>query len=249
MIQIGRKEFGISNFAIRILAVASMITAVVGYDKGHGYDWIEAFGWTSFTFFAFLLAEGVVHTTNKKLYLRRFLLFTVISEVLYTYYRSKTFWSTRYFSAMSTMFLGFIVILFVSFLKKKYDNVVLDMIALAVLGYGAYWLAETFRFDFGGYGIIIIIGFYVARVVTYTRITQAIVLFYISFFLSSNVLGFVSIGGIQYPIASELFSMIALPFIWLYNDKRGPNSIVLQLLQYLAYPIMLAVLIFYRYFL
>ena len=249
MIQIGRKEYGISNFAIRILAIASMIAAVVGYNKGFGYDWLEAFGWTSFTLFAFLLAEGMVHTTNKELYLRRFALFTVIGEVLYTYYRSRTFWSARYFSAMSTMFLGFLVILVASILKKKYDNVVLDIIALGVLGYGAYWIAEAFHFDFGGYGIIIIIGFYVARIVTYTKVTQALVLLYISFFLSTNVLSFISIGGIQYPIASELFSMIALPIIWLYNDNRGPNSIVLQLLQYLAYPIMLCVLILYRYFL
>ena len=249
MIQIGKKEFGISNFAIRILGIITMVAAVVGYMKGYGYDWLEAFGWTSFTFFAFLLAEGVVHTTSKELYFRRFLLFTVIGEVLYTYYRTKAFWSAKFFSAMTTMFLGFIVILVTSILRKKYDNMVLDMIALGVLGYGAYWLADNFNFDFGGFGILIIIGFYIARVVTYTKITQAAVLFYISFFLSSNVLTYVSIGGIQYPVSSELFSMIALPFIWLYNDERGPNSIFLQILQYLAFPITIGVLVLYKYFL
>ncbi len=249
MIQIGKKEFGISNFAVRIIAIIFMVAAAVGYLKGFGYDWLEAFGWTSFTLYAFLMAEGIVHTTNKELYLRRFLLFAAIGEVLYNYFRAKTFWSTRFFSAMSTMFLGFLVILVASILKKKYDNVVLDMIVLGGLGYVAYWITNRFNFDFGGYGIIIIIGFYVARVVTYTKITQALVLLYISFFLSENVLTYISIFGVQYPIAMELFSVIALPFIWLYNGKRGFNSVLLQILQYLAYPIMLGALIFYKYFL
>lgn len=249
MIQIGRQEYGISNFAIRLLGIAAMVAGGVGYIKGYGYDWLEAFGWTSFTFFAFLLAEGITHTTNKKLYFRRFLLFTIIGEVAYTYYRTQTFWSPRFFSAMSTLFLGFVVCLIASILKKRFDNMVLDMIALGGLGYAAYYLAERFHFDFGGFGIIIVIGFYIARNVTYTKITQAAVLLYISFFLSSNVMTYIAVGGIQYPIATEFFSVAALPFIWLYSDQRGPNSVFLQLLQYLAYPIFVGVLIAIKYFL
>ncbi len=249
MIQIGRQEYGISNFAIRLLGIISMVVAGIGYLKGYGYDWLEAFSWTSFTFFAFLLAEGVVHTTNKKLYFRRFLVFTIIGQLAYSYYRTKAFWPQKYFSAMTTLFMGFCIILFASYLRKKFDNIVLDMIFLAAAGYAAYWVANTYKFDFGGYGIIIIIGFYVARMVTYTKITQTAVLLYISFFLTSNVLTYITVAGIQYPIAPELFSVAALPFIWLYSDNRGPNSVSLQFLQYMSYPIFVGVLIFIKYFL
>lgn len=246
MIQIGRKEFGISGFAIRLLAIIAMVAAAIGYFKGADYAWLEAFGWTSFTMFAFLLSEGLANTTNLHLYFRRFILFTAISQVIYSYYRTKTFWSWKHFNVMATLLLGLIVIALIKYINKRFDNIVLDIIAIAVLGYGAYILANKYDFDFGGYGIIIIIAMFVARAVTYTKLTQVLVLFYVAFFLTSNVLTIVNIGGLQYPLAPELYSMIALPFIWLYNETRGPNTLALQICQYAAYPVFVLILTIFK---
>ena len=249
MIQIGRKEFGISGFAIRLLGVITMIMAGIGYVKGYGFDWLEAFGWTSFTLFAFLLVEGLAHSTNLHLYFRRFVLFTLISQVVYSFYRTQKFWSWKFFNVMVTLLVGLIIMAIVKYVHKKQDNIVLDLILIFVLGYIAYIFTKRYNFDFGGFGIIIILGMFVAREVTYTRITQILVLLYICFYLSNNVLTLVKIGGIQYPIAPELFSIAALPFIWLYDDNRGPNSIGIQIIQYAAYPVFIIIMAIFKLYL
>jgi len=248
MIEIGRREIGINNFAIRLVAIIAMIISACGKFYSYDYPWMTPVGWTSFTLFAFLLVEGVAHSSNKRLYFRRLLLFTAISEVAYDYMRFHTFWNLRYSSVMVTLFASYLLLCLLVHIKKRYQNIVLDMILIVVLGYGLYILSNMYNFEYGGYGIIIILMFYVAREVTYTKITEIIVLFYVCFFLTSNVYTHITILGIQYPIAPELFSALALPCIWLYDDNRGPNSIALQVLQYLAYPLTLGVIIFVKYF-
>lgn len=244
-----KKEFGINSFVVRIIGVITMIIGSIGYMKGYGYDWLEAFGWTSFTIFAFLLVEGIFNTSDNVLYLRRFLLFAVISELLYDYFRFKRLIMWHYNSAIATLFVGLIVVMIVSLLKKRFENIVINMLAIAVLGFAAYSFTNRYNFDFGGYGIIIILMFYVAHEVTYTKLTELIVLIYVGFYMSSDILKYVTVGGLQYPIVSQLYCLIALPFIWLYNGKRGPNALGLQIAQYAVYPVFLGALILVKYFL
>ncbi len=248
MIEIGRKQFGISAFSLRILGVITMIMGGIGYIKGLGYDALEAFGWSSFGFFAFLLSEGALHSSDKRLYIRRFFVFALLGEVLYDYMRFRKFWYIRFFSPMATLFMGLLLILALSYIKKRFENLVLDMISVALLGGAAYYIANNYGFAFGGYGIVIIIMFYVSKHLTYTRISQLALLLYISFYRSSNVLDTVMIGGLQYPVVYELFAIISLPFIWLYDGSRGPNRIGLQIAQYLVFPVFTAFLILFKYF-
>ena len=248
MIEIGKKQIGISGFAIRLFAVIFMAAGAAGYLLGYGYDWLESFGWTSFSMFAFLLAEGVAHTTDKVLYFRRFLLFAIISEIIFDYMRVRKFIYWPISSAMATLFTGFIILLILSYVKKRFENLVLDMILIAVLGYIAYRFTNYYNFEFGGFGIVIILMFYVARQVSYPKLLQLIVIFYISFYLTKNVVLYVTIFGLQYPIAPELYSLLSLPIIWMYDDERGPNMLWIQILQYLVYPFTLAVMLFFRHF-
>ncbi len=248
MIVIGRKEFGINGFAIRLLALICMGLSGVGYIKGIGYDWLESFGWTSFAFYAFLLVEGVAYSSGKIRYIIRVLIFAAISEPLYDYLRFNSFVSWRYFSVMATILLSLILLCILSLIKKRFQNMVLDMICIAALGYGAYYVAERFNLFYGGIAIVVVLMFYVAREVTYTKITQFVVLIYICFYMTQEVLTHVTVGNLQYPVSPQLFCLIALPFIWLYDDNRGPNSIALQIVQYAFYPIVLGALIFLKYF-
>ena len=93
MIQVGRREIGIHGFALRLLGIATMAASVAGSHLGYRYEWLEAFGWTSFTLFAFLLSEGVAHSSDKTLYVRRFLLFGIIGELVYDFYKTGRFFS------------------------------------------------------------------------------------------------------------------------------------------------------------
>ena len=248
MIQVGRREIGITGFALRIIAVVAMVAAFIGREKGYGYEWLEAFGWTSFTIFAFLLVEGVAHSSNKHLYVRRFIVFGIISEFLYDWYMTGRTWfnGTKFLifrnqSVMVSLFVMLLVMLLLVFIKSRYDNLVLNMILIAVFCYEICRLAELYNFQFGRIGIIIIMVFYVARNVTYPKLLEIAVLLYICFLLTSDVLTVISIGRLQYPLSPQLYCFIALPFIWAYDGTRGPNQLPLQIVQYLAYPVCLLI--------
>ena len=45
MIQIGRKEFGISGFALRCLAIITMVLGALGFEKGAGYEGDDMAEW------------------------------------------------------------------------------------------------------------------------------------------------------------------------------------------------------------
>jgi hypothetical protein len=248
MIQVGRREIGITGFALRIIAVIAMVAAFIGREKGYGYGWLEAFGWTSFTIFAFLLVEGVAHSSNRRLYVRRFIVFGIISEFLYDWYMTGRTWfnGTRFLtfknqSVMVTLFVMLLLMLLLTFIKSRYDNLVLNIILIIVFGYGICRLAELYSFQFGRYGILIILMFYLARIVHYPKLLEISVLLYICFLLTSDVLTVISIGRLQYPLAPQLYCFIALPFIWTYDGNRGPNQIPLQIAQYLVYPVCLLI--------
>ena len=244
MLNVGRKEIGIHNFAVRLLGVITMILALIGYLKGYGSESLYAFRWTSFTLFAFLLVEGVFHSSDKVLYLRRFIVFGLISEVLYDYSRLGRFWSTRYQSVMVTLLLCLILMMVLQYIKSRYNNLVFNMILVAVLGAACCIIAERYRFEFGMQGVLIVIMFYIARLVSYPRILELVFFFYMAFFMKDNeIVRYISIGGLQYPIAAQLYCFIALPFIWLYDDTRGPNKLWLQIVQYLVYPAVLVLII------
>ncbi|MBR5926752.1 MAG: hypothetical protein IKZ78_05300 [Firmicutes bacterium] len=247
MINVGRKEIGIHNFAIRLLGVITMILALIGYVRGYGSESLYAFRFTSFTFFAFLLVEGVFHSSDRVLYIRRFIVFGLLSEVLYDYYHAGKFFSLLYQSAMATLFMCLLVMLLLRLIKRHYDNMVLNIILVVVLGVLCSIIAERYRFEFGMQGVIIVMMFYVARQVHYPRILELIVLFYMVFFMKDNeTIRYISVGGLMYPLAAQLYCFIALPFIWMYDDTRGPNSLGLQIAQYLVYPAAMIILLFLK---
>ncbi len=236
MTDIRNKKIGINSLALRILGFISMVCGSVGYLKGYGYDGLEALGWFSFAIFAFLLSEGCVNTSDRVLYIRRFAIFTLIAEPCYDLYRYKTLFSLGHQSVMGTLFIGLLIILLLEYLRKRYENLMLDGIVMLALGAAAYWFTDLYNFDYGGCGIIMIIAFYVSGHVKYRKLLQTAVLFYIAFFISTGSIVYVTLGGLQYPVSGEAFALLALPVIWLYNERRGPNGMILRVALYAVYP-------------
>ena len=100
---------GLSAFVIRMIAWVGMIWgSVQPLVPPMGVDWATYMLLFSYTLFAFLLTEGFAKTTDKKLYLRRLAVFTVISEPCYDLYFSGTFWDPSRQSIMINLLIGFL---------------------------------------------------------------------------------------------------------------------------------------------
>ena len=87
------------------------------------------------------------------------------------------------------------------------------------------------------FGMFFIMLFYVARRVHYEKLMELVVTLYIAFNLSSQTFATPKINGLQYDLSVQLFAVLALILIWLYNGERGPNTLPVRYISYGFFPV------------
>ena len=237
-----KKEFGISSFWIRMIGVASMIWSFVSSSYKlpfHNSAIADCMMWFSYTIFAFLLAEGVNKTSRRLLYLRRMFVFAVISEVAYDLYKYDKFFDNRGQSVMLTLFICLCVMLICDYFKRRFRNIVLDIILIFALSVAAINLCTKLNSEFGKYGIMIGMLFYTSYDLTYSKTFEIIVMAAYSFYAKIDTIITVTINGLQYTVPIAVFAILALFVTWLYNEERGPNKIAVKIIFYVIYPAVL----------
>ena len=73
--------FGLSSFALKCIALITMIIDHVGAILYPEARVLRIIGRIAFPIYAFLVAEGFYHTKNVKKYMLRLLLFALVSEI------------------------------------------------------------------------------------------------------------------------------------------------------------------------
>lgn len=208
---------------LKIIALTSMIIDHYGAIFQSGVDIYRIIGRLAFPIYAFLLVEGYSHTRNVKKYASRLLLFALVSELPFdlAFYGGLGF---RHQNIFFTLFIGLVLIYLLDNKEEKY-NFNNNLLIL-----GACFIALLSSVDYNFIGIIYILTFYYTKdFPNPKRIKyQALSLFLTNLFL----LGF-----------RQQFALLALPLIYYYNGKLGPNNKFLQVFFYAAYPLHL--IIFY----
>ncbi len=239
-----KKEKGLSSFWLRIIATLAMVWSLATASQKLPFKnsaLSVCMMWFSYTIFAFLLVQGVNKTSNRLLYLRRFAVFTVLSEFVYDMYRFNTPFDSRSQSIMLTLLICLAEMLILDYVKRRFRNIVLDIILIAVLSVVAINLTGLVHSEFGKYGILICMVFYMSYDLSYPKVFEFAVMFLYSIYAKIDTIISVTVNGLQYTVPITVFSILALFVTWFYNEKRGPNSIALKVLYYLIYPISLAV--------
>ena len=72
-----REKLGLSTFALKIIAITSMLIDHIGSVLLPDYNILRIIGRLSFPIFAFLVVEGYFHTRDVKKYLQRLFVFGV----------------------------------------------------------------------------------------------------------------------------------------------------------------------------
>ena len=232
-----RKKAGLNSLILRISGLVAMCADYVYTYLFPGRYWVMNMEWLAFPLFAFLLAEGFMKTSDKKLYLRRLIVFAVISEFPYDYLTSAKFFSLDTQSVMVTLLIGFLCIWALSWIREKAGNVALTGISAAALAWIGTFAALRLGAFMGRYGVIIIIIFYVSLNVTYTRLMQLGAFLILALAIASDYMSTKPIGGYIYSFPAQIFIFAALILIAFYNGERGPNSRPVKIACYLAYPV------------
>lgn len=168
---------------------------------------LRIIGRLSFPLFAWCISNGAYHTRNIRNYLIRIFLLAVISQAPFTMAHQlidSAFWKLN---VVFTLFLGLVAIELIKITKKKFFWIIITLF-LAII-------SQLFRTDYGAFGVILIIIFYI-----FYKDFKKMMLwqtFNFSFFyLIPIIINFQNLFNIL-----QMFGLVSLFFIRLYNQKEG----------------------------
>ena len=222
-------------------------------------DIFIAIGRISFPIFAFLIVEGVFHTSNKIRYLARLLFLSIFCDLVF-YLISKNYWG----NPITTLFLGALTISLLESKKiwVKFTSII-PVILTILIAFEIIPLLSMYDL----YGVILIILFYLSHHLSkyfcgfiaklyhldyefaYSKYNFAIRKYISCFFLLSFSILVWFINPtfkevnifIDDPI-NQLYCLLSIPFIIFYNGEKGYSNKLIQYTFYLYFPLHLAIL-------
>ena len=214
-----------SIFVLKIIAMISMVIDHSRYlHPILDNDITKVIGRFSFILFEFILTEGILHTKDRTKYLKRIVLFAVVSQIPFMIFRSIV---VRYIilNILFTFAIGMILIILIDKQKNEYIKLLIAIVGIV--------FSILVPIDYGVYGIVLIIIMY------YTRKTR---LFDLGFFIINMIYYGNKVVETNYDYKQLVPYMIGTYltyiFLKLYNGKLGKKVKFL----YLFYPIHLVIL-------
>ena len=198
----------ITLFYLKIIAIITMFLdhyyVIIGESK-----WLNIFGRLAFPIFAFSISEGYSHTKDLKKYIMRLFSFAVIFQI-------PNFLGLQQYplNIFFTLSLG---LLCLAILDNNRLNIIIRYIIIAYLCY----ISEKLGFDYGAYGILIIIMFHKFK-------NKKLSLFIVFFILNMLTIKFGDLSEIQ------MYSIFSLIPIFLYGGEKGYS---MKYFFYLFYPL------------
>ena len=240
-----------SAFILRLIACVAMLLDHIGYMNNNLV--LRAIGRIAFPIFAYLIYNGFRYTSCRWRYALRLAIFAAISQIPFSLYCTNTMnYPTG--NVFFTLFIALLCIWATDLLRSnKISKWICWMpVILCCLIYQQGWIKS----DYGARGIVLVMIFYIFDGKQWwKRLLVALCCLIAVFYnqLLSTALNMLINRTVAFPRLSrwdlwQLFSMAALPLIFLYNGKKGimikkkfPAKLV-QLGFYLFYPAHMLVL-------
>jgi len=206
--------------ALKIIAMLSMLFDHAAIILFGNFEPFRIIGRLAFPIYAYLIAEGCRHTSGKFLYFLRVFALGALCQIVF-YFVDKSL----YLNILLTFSVSIPMVYFLNYAKK---NALFTLLFLAVLA--ALWVfvqrlsVYGITFDYGFFGIMLP----VLLSVTDNRREKALLAFFGLFIIAQ------SYGG------NQMWSLLAVPLLLLYNGKRG--KLDLKTFFYVFYPLHLAIL-------
>lgn len=201
------------------------------------YDFLAWLGRIAYPIFAFLITEGYFHTKNFKKYILRIFLWALISEIPFNLmYISSPIYPFHQ-NVLWTFLIGLLAMYLIDQARKK-GNFWFTAIVFCSVSVIAYLLGFVLFTDYFGYGILMILVFYLFRPGKWWSFPgQAICLLYINWEMIGGLSFPLEIFGRELQIVQQGIACLALIPIWLYNGKQGPYNKTIRIIYYAFYPV------------
>ena len=208
---------GLDGGALKGMAAVLMLTDHVGAILLPQVLILRCIGRLAFPVFAFFIAEGYAHTRSFGRYLLRMAIWAAVSEIPFNLEFGHFFVPGRQ-NVLWTFCLALLTLRGLEELRRETGGArYLGCGAALAAGFAA---GELLRVDYGGWGVLSVVLFYLCRQGQYARpglLAGMLV-------LNGLCIGSMktAVFGIQVPI--QIFAVAALPLLWLYNGRPGAKG-------------------------
>ena len=118
----------------------------------------------------------------------------------------------------------------------------LGLAAAAVGSFAGYWVGMLTFVDYYGYGILMVLAFWLFRKMPFGWLATLVAMVYINFEMIGGLHLELFLFGRSLLFPQQGFAVLALIPIWLYRGKQGYHSKWLRYLYYGFYPVHLLIL-------
>lgn len=207
------KKIEVTGIQLKILALLTMTIDHMGAVLFPSQIWMRVVGRIAFPVYCFLLVEGFTYTRSRKEYLKRLLVFAVISEIPF----DMAFFGKAFYMGHQNVFFT----LFIGFLTMYFCEYATSDISRYIMCFAGLMLSGLLRTDYSYFGIATILVFYLFRKQRFMAVAIQSVMNILEFSIqSAAVMAFIPIS--------------------LYRGRRGKK--MLQIGFYAFYPIHLIIL-------
>ena len=230
-----KSAYGLSAAALRLTALCAMLLDHLWVSVVPENLWMTLVGRIAFPIFAFQAAEGLCRTRDAAAYRRRMLVFALISELPFNLFVAGQALFPFHQNVLFTLWLGLCAVRQLQQLgEAKGRGAQLRHAA----GFVGLMLASVLLLaDYGWRGTALVVIFYLLRGRPFEWLGQLAamaVLFWLTF--EGQMMVFV-VYGHELQLPTQLFSLLALPWLWCYNGEKGRMPQALRTASYLFYPL------------
>ena len=231
----------LDSLSLKVLAMALMLCDHLWATVVPGNGWLTSAGRLAFPIFAYQIVQGFLHTRSVKKYLGRLFLWALISEVPFDLMYGGTVFYPFHQNVLFTFCLALVLLALIE--KARERSRALFLLLLPVVFAAGYLLGMVTMVDYYGYGVLTVLVFWLAEKLPCRPLFQLAGLWVINIWMMGGMILTVELFGHALELPQQGLALLALPFIWLYNGKRGKVSPAIQTACYAFYPAHMAALV------
>ena len=216
-----------SAFQIKLLACIFMVIDHIGYILFPQYIIFRVIGRLSFPIFAWFISLGYKHTRSVIGYMKRLGILALLYQLPLIFFENL---GKTPLNIFFTLFLGLLSI----YIYDKEEKMVYRIIKVLIIGL----LAEFIKVDYGFYGIITIVLFHIFNS-SLIKLWKAQILLNVLYALITNIYLYYMNNNINRFVFIQIFSVMALVFVYFYNFNQGKK---MKVFFYSFYPVHIVVL-------
>ena len=230
-----------TSFSLHIMAMVFMLCDHLWGTSVVSHDVFTCIGRLTFPIYAFLIVEGYFHTRSLKKYVKRLLLFAVISEIPFNLVMS----GSIFYPLHQNVLWSFLISIGLIHWNEKFREKKMwkrFLVGIATL-YIAYIGGIVTFVDYYHAGIFTVLAFRFFRGRRWHEyLGQLLCMQYINCEMLGGFGYAFHLLGAEHFVPRQALAMLALIPIWLYRGRQGYHSKTLQWIYYGFYPAHLLIL-------